>query len=241
MSLDYALSDDMMIGAKYERAARLAGIWFNAAQGTVNTYDDEISDSYDAFVRSSAFAGRLTVRANVFYTRITNQQLFATLSTTPGDGEILNAQRSHNVGIEIESTWIDGGLNAWLSLGWLHAEFDKIEVGAVDFSGNDFPDAPRWTVSIGFTYTQGNGLFVENDATFRPETHGDLQNHPWVVNEQRTIVSARLGWAFPKINVSRYARNLLDENDLDYHDANPDPRELQEYLPGDPREVGVTV
>src|SRR5262249_36272564 len=54
VDFDYALSDSVTVGAKYERAARLAGVWFNPHRGTSNPYHDEISESYDAFVRASA-------------------------------------------------------------------------------------------------------------------------------------------------------------------------------------------
>ena len=84
-------------------------------------------------------------------------------------------------------------------------------------------------------------FLVLADATIRPEADTDLENNPWIVNEKRTIVNARLGWAFRKVEVSLYARNLFDEEYLNYHDANPDPGGYQTYTPGDPREVGMTV
>src|SRR5262249_52418672 len=84
---EYALTDTLTVGAKYERASRPAGVWFNPARGLVNTYDDEISDNFDAFVRASTLDGRLTLRANLFYARIENQQVWTLLSDTQYDSQ----------------------------------------------------------------------------------------------------------------------------------------------------------
>ncbi|HTO58176.1 MAG TPA: TonB-dependent receptor, partial [Pseudomonadales bacterium] len=241
LDCDYALTEGVSVGAKYERAARLGGIWFNPARGTQNAYHDEISENYDVYVRASAFDDRFTIRANVFYAHIRNQQMWVGLSSTPYDRQVVNAQRSHNDGVEVEATWSQGGLEAWLSAGVLEARFDRIEVGDANFSGNDFPDAPPWTVSTGLTYVAPRGWFAEIDATARPQTRGDLENHPWVTNESRQIVNARLGWTFARFEASLFARNLLDDRYLDYHDAVGDPVLGQFYIPGDPREIGMTV
>lgn len=241
LDCDYAVTDTVTIGAKYERAARLAGLWFNPYRGTANDYHDEISDGYEVFLRASGFDGRLTVRANLFYTRIIHQQMFVSLSGAPFDEQIVNAQRSHNDGLEVEATWTEGNLGAWLSLGLLETQFDRVDVGDVDLSGNEFANAPPWTVSFGFTYARPGGLFAETDVTLRPQTRGSQFNEPWITNESRQILNARLGWAFSRVELSLYARNLLDDEYLDFHDANPAPSQAQVYVPGAPREVGMAV
>ncbi len=240
--VDYALTDAVTVGAKYERAARPAGVWFNVARGTTNDYNDEFSDSYDVFARASGLDGRLTLRANLFYTRIQDQQVYVSLSETPNDQELVNAQRSHNDGIELESTWADGGLSAWLSVGLLETRLDRIEVGDVNFNGNEFPDAPPWTVSLGFIYAHSRGLFVETDLSCRPQTRANLDNVPWRTNESRQIVNGRIGWAFPKFEVSLYGRNLFDDEYLTLHGGDePLPGAKHFYIIGDPREFGMTV
>jgi len=237
----YALNAQVNVGAKYERAGRLGGVWFNPARGTPNAYHDEISDNFDLYIRTAAFDDRFTLRANLFYARIRNQQIWVGLSDTDFDRQFVNAQRSHNDGIEVEATWSEGALEAWLSLGLLEAQFDRIEVGDASFSGNDFPDAPPWTVSTGLTYVAARGWFAEIDVTARPQTRGDLENHPSVTNESRQIVNARLGWAFAHVEASLFARNLLDDEYLNYHDTGALPGSLPTYIPGNPREIGMTV
>lgn len=240
--VDYALTDAITVGAKYERSARFAGVWFNPFRGTTNDYDDELSDSYDAFLRASAFDGRFTLRANLFYTRIKDQQVYVSLSDAPNDAELVNAQRSHNDGVEFESTWTDGGLNAWLSVGLLEARMDRIEVGDVNFNGNEYPNAPPWTVSLGFTYAHPRGLFVETDLTCRPQSRAFINNDPWRTNEGRQIVNGRIGWAFSNVEVSLYGRNLLDDEYLTIHGGEkPMPGAERLYVTGDPREFGMTV
>ena len=95
--------------------------------------------------------------------------------------------------------------------------------------------------STGLTYVAPRGWFAEIDVTARPQTRGDLENHPWVTNEGRDIVNARLGWTFGRVQASLFARNLLDDEYLDYHSATAVPGEVPTYIPGDPREIGMTV
>ena len=240
--VDYQVTRDTSIGAKFERAARLGGIWFNAARGTANVYDDEFADSYDAFVRSSWMDGRLTVRANAFYTRLTDQQVFAQLSDQPNDEQIINVPRSHNDGVELETAFTDRAWNFWCSAGLLHAEFDEVEFNGSKFSGNDIPDAPDWTLSFGMMYRRDRGVFAEMDTTVRPRTKASLSNRSDIVNERRTLVNARLGWSFRDAQISLFGRNLLDEEYLEFHDGGaPIGGEFQVFTVGEPREIGLTI
>ena len=141
--------------------------------------------------------GRLTIRANAFYTRLTDQQVFASLSNLPRDQEIINVARSHNDGVELEAAFAYGAWNLWYSAGLLHAELDEVEFNGSNFSGNDFPEAPDWTVSFGMTYGRDRGLFAEMDTTLRPQTKASIDNRSDVFNEGRTLVNARLGSSFP--------------------------------------------
>src|SRR5262249_40423598 len=121
------------------------------------------------------------------------------------------------------------------------AQLDRIEVGDANFSGNDFPDAPPWTVSTGLMYTTSHGWFAEMDVSARPQARGDLENHASVTNESRQVVNARIGYAFGHIEASLFARNLLDDRYLDYHDTGVQTGATPTYIPGDPREIGMTV
>ncbi len=183
--VDYALTNAVTIGAKYERTARLAGVWFNPVRGTVNTFDDEIADGYELFLRGSWFDERLTVRTNAFYTDLVDQQVFVGFSGNIDDAQFVNAPHSHNEGLEIETMWTQGAWKWWLSGGLLHAEVDELEFFDVNASGNDFPYAPDWTLAGGLLFGGTQGLFVELDAMLRPEANATLDNVPGAVSERR--------------------------------------------------------
>lgn len=191
--VDYALTDAVTVGAKYERTARLAGVWFNPVRGTVNTWDDEIADGYELFLRGSWLDGRLTVRTNAFHTELADQQVFVQLSGNIDDAQFLNAPHSHNDGLEIETSWTQGAWNCWFSAGLLHAEIDDAELFDVNASGNDFPYAPDWTLAGGVLFGGTQGLFVEMDAALRPEAYASLDNVPGVVSQRRFLINARVG------------------------------------------------
>lgn len=239
--VDFAFTDEVSIGAKYEGSARLGGLWFNPARGTVNRFKSEHADSFDVYLRSVSFDGRLALRANAFYTRFTDQQVYAALSEAPLDEEFVNAQRSHNGGLEIESSWSDGNWRVWSSMGLLTTRFDRIVVFDADYSGNNFPDAPDWTLAVGLLYQRARGLFVSADATLRPETQATIENFRGVVNEHQYIVNGRMGWRFHRVEVSIYGRNVFDEKYLTYHDKAIAVDAVPTYIVGAPREVGLTI
>jgi len=240
--VDFAWTDNVTIGAKFERTARVGGVTFNPVRGTVTQYDSEHSDSYDAFVRSVWLGGRLSLRASFFFTEISDQQVFAQISDNEDDYQMINAKRSHNYGLEAQTAWTSPTWKLWCSVGLLQAELDDVQALDFDYSGNDFPNAPNWTVTAGFIYGRGQGLFAEADLTARAETRADLDNDPNVVNERRAVVNARLGWAFDRIELSVFARNVFDQKYFDYHNANPEEGTgIESFVVGDPREIGVTV
>ena len=240
---DYALTDRVNVGAKYERSARPSDIWFNAARGTINPYRAEHSDSYDLYLRASSFADRLSLRANAFYTRIVDQQLWAGFSDAFLDGQFVNVPRAHNDGLEVEAQWHQGDWQVWTSSGLLETRFDRFVVPEGDNSGNEFPDAPNWTLAFGLLYARPRGLFASADASLRPHAEGDFRNVPGVREERQRLVNCRVGWAFAHADASIYARNLFDEHYLTYRDSaiSEGPGAIPTYLVGAPREVGMVV
>ena len=102
---------------------------------------------------------RLTLNANIFYTKFKNQQVeiidINTFNIVTG-----NAASSRSYGFEIEPTFqVTDELSAFLSLGYLKTKFDDESAHyLVDLAGYPFPEAPEWSIAAGARYQFTNGF-----------------------------------------------------------------------------------
>ena len=241
LSLSYSLDDSTIVGVKWERARRAGGVTINIARRQLSTYEPESADNFDVFLRATRFDQRLSFAANAFYTRNEDLQLNAVLSTAPQDNQIVNAERSTTEGIELSLSWIDSRWTAFATIGFLRTELENASVGLSDFSGNEYPFAPRWSASLGGAYNPQVGFFAAFDLVLQDDAEATFDNRPGTRSESRTLLNARIGWRWEKLSLSMYGRNLLDDEYFNAFDRDIPFGQQQVFNPGDPREVGVTL
>jgi iron complex outermembrane recepter protein len=94
-----------------------------------------------------------------------------------------------------------------------------------NFSGNQFPEAPGYSVNVGGLYQDPLGWFAGANARFIDGfySYGDLANTPARHVDNAVIVDARVGWEFKNPNglpltskLTFFAKNLFDERYLTY-------------------------
>jgi outer membrane receptor protein involved in Fe transport len=110
-----------------------------------------------------------------------------------------------------------------MAASWLEAEFDEFEVpGFEDQEDQQVPNSPEWKFAAGVIYESERGFFSSLDLTLRPGTSGSV-SVATVENDSRQILNGRVGWRFSSnLELSLWARNLLDEEYLDsYHPDSP--------------------
>ena len=240
-SVAYDLNESVNLGANLKRSMRRGWLGGNPARATTVKYDKELSDSVELFVRSSFWDRRVLINATVFYSRITDQQVLVWLSDDFWDNQVVNADRSHTQGVELDlwlqTEWFSG----WLGVSRLEAEYDDFKVTTPccveDWSGSSFANSPDWQFSGSLFYDPGDGLFAGFDFRWVGETIAGTGDNPTAVHrDDHLVVNARAGWRFAKGEVSLFARNLLDEEYLRFFHA-----EDRRARIGAPQEVGVTV
>ena len=239
LAISYKLTPEATLGMKWERSYRAGWSRINVAQGRVVPYGAERADEFDLSLRSRWFDGRLFVNGNAFYTEIDDHQLGYSFSDRPLDSHIVNAGRSHNLGVELVVQANAGHFAGSLTASWLEAEFDEYDLPELDPNdlGKQLPNTPRHKFGAQLSYDPGSGFFASTDLTVRPQTVGTFGRAD-VTNSGRRLVNARIGWRFDGTNVelSLWARNLLDEKYLDRFN-----RTTATAHPGAPREAGVTL
>ena len=102
-----------------------------------------------------------------------------------------------------------------MNLGYVKTEFLDYQDQNRDLSGNEFPQAPRFTGSSGFTYAPSQGIFngvvlntfvVHESSSFsRPENTEDHRN------TGHTLLNAKLGYQTDRGSLFLVGQNLTDE------------------------------
>lgn len=244
--LTFDLTPDQTIGVSYSEGYR-AGFTQLTPRGVVNTIDPEFLKAYEISYRSQWLNRTFDLNANVFYYDYANQQL---AKVTPGNFnliEIANAGSSTAYGSELEAKWRPlPGLQVFTAVGWLQTEFkdfittDNDPTG--DYSGNEFPEAPAYTLSGGVMYRSPTGWFAGANARHVAGYYssGNLANQPAAFLDAYTVVDARVGWEWEHYTLTVFGKNLLGEEYLTSLDLNRAGTPLEATI-GDERLVGVTL
>jgi iron complex outermembrane recepter protein len=223
VGLTYDLTPDQTIGVTYNKGYRNGYTEFRLPLAAFNEVKPEYLDAYEVSYRSDWLNKSLSFNGNVFYYDYKDQQVaFDEELDFTGTGTglgfplsyILNADSSHSYGAEFEARWRPiAPLQLYGSLGLMRTEFDSFNSANGDFSGNEFPEAPAYTVSFGGMYRHPMGWFAGANMRHTDGYYsgGDLQNSSLRFVDGYTLVDARVGWEWEHYKLTVFAKNLFDE------------------------------
>lgn len=213
---------DLSTAFVVQRGYRSGGSSANTARSILVAYDPEYTWNYELSLRSAWLGGKLTFNANAFYVDWTKQQVNVNFGLNTYDYNTVNAGKSHLYGFEVESSYrFNRAFDAYVSVGHTRTKFDEFSVAqgttTTDLSGSEFAMAPHWTVAGGMNARFGGGFTANLNASWRSGVYSDTG-----VNQvssrvgARTIVNAKVGYETPHWGVFAYARNLFDEQYMQY-------------------------
>lgn len=211
--------DNHTVGLSYTQGFRSGGSYVNRTDPELAlvTYDPEYSQSYELSYKGHLLDDRLTLNANLFYTKYEDQQIeIRPNSTIPGYRIIQNAASSRAWGFEIEPTYqVNDQFSAFASIGYLNTKFLSFDFGegedALDFSGESFPEAPEWTFGFGGRYEFENGVFVGADAKYTTDYNSRFGTKGMYKIDSRFLVNAQTGFKKDNWEVTAFVENLTDE------------------------------
>jgi len=217
-------NDDLSTSFTVQRAYRAGGAGSSSVRNF--TFDPEFTTNYDLSLRSRWLENRLTVNANLFYVDWTDQQvnLLDPLDPSALEVVVVNAASSSVKGAELEVNYkARSGLDLYANAGYVDTEFDDFPVdqfatqgtlvSTLDFSGNEFTDAPNITFAAGFAYDLSNSLRLQSDLNYQQASFDDAQNTR--ENDSRTLVNSKLTYQYnDALEVSLVARNIFDREYL---------------------------
>jgi iron complex outermembrane receptor protein len=239
-TIDYQVTDDVMIYARYARGFKSGG--FNGRANSVaerTQYEPEEVSSYEAGIRST-IAGQLRLNLTGFYNDYVNFQ--ARVSGTGVDAvtnlpsptlSVINAGALSIKGVELEAAWTPvQGLLIDAQVGYLDAQYEEFADARFPGGSRAFQTpafAPEWTVRVGAQYEAnlGNSGFLTfgGSARHRSETALAIDNttistNPALVTrieglfaDPYWVADARVVWESPnrKYTLGLYGQNLFDE------------------------------
>lgn len=222
VGLAFGVTENQTVSATVSRGYR-AG-FSEAVLGTpdINTVEPEYLWSYDLAYRSKWLEDRLHLNANVFYYDYRNQQIPVYANPSFGAQTMTaNIGRSHSYGAELEARWLPvPEFEFFSSIGLLKTRFDEgvVRIGGRDIqlAGNQFPEAPTVTASLGGIWRHHSGFFAGADIAFTGGYYslGDLENTLARKVSSFTVVNAQLGYESENLSVTAFAKNLFDEQYL---------------------------
>jgi outer membrane receptor protein involved in Fe transport len=209
--------DDHKVGLTYSQGFRSGGSYVNRSRApiyTIDTYDPEYSQSYELSYKGTLLDDRLTLNANLFYTKYTDQQVeIRPRADIPGYRVTENAASSRAWGFEIEPNYqVTDQFSAFASIGYLNTRFlDWHHAGLGDQSGNAFPEAPEWSLGFGGRYEFENGVYVGADAKYTADYNSRFGTRGMYQIDPRFLVNAQAGFKKDNWEITAFAENLTDE------------------------------
>jgi outer membrane receptor protein involved in Fe transport len=218
LGITYDLTSNQTVGASYNKGYRTGYQQIIRAIGTTveTTVNPEFVDTYELSYRSSWLNRTFDFNANVFYNDYTDQQV-AVLTPTYGVEAIYNAASSHSYGAELEARWSPiPQLQIYGSLGLLQTKFDEIVLSTSDYSGNEYPEAPAFTIATGAIYRSPAGWFAGAGVRHIDGYYssGNIANVDTGYVDAYTIVDAQVGSEWENYTLTLFAKNLFDEEYL---------------------------
>jgi len=242
--IEHTTASGHTVALNYQQGYRPGGAAVRASDGLVYTYEPEMAHNLELSWRGRFLDDRMRVSANVFAQRWRNQQVEVITDPNhprPGTtGQIVNAGRSTSAGGELELAWAaTDRLEMYGSAGLLRTRFDdfRMETWGLDYTGTEFPGAPRRTLALGFRWGEDRGWFAAGSLKYVSSRLSRLEQG--VATPVRlasyTTVDAEVGYTFRSgARLTGYANNLFDRQYFVYESG---PGSLATL--GESREIGL--
>ena len=238
LTVDYQLTDDVMLYGVYAEGTRTGGFNANASQNpefsSESSFDPEENQTYEIGAKTQWLDRRLTANVAVFRVDWDDVQLNSR-SLDPANifAVIRNTGRVRAQGFEIDTSMlITDNVVVGAAYAYVDPEYrsGSVDVGLASSCGVDASICPNGTdisgQQLGRTsknqfslYTQLNGQlsgnwdwFVRGDLASQDEQPTNAINTAFL--DGYTIVNARLGIENERYEISLWSKNLFDETYL---------------------------
>ncbi|MEN7341751.1 MAG: TonB-dependent receptor [Pseudomonadota bacterium] len=255
VSMSYFVNDANTLYARYGEGFKSAGFNTDFVTAGVSNLEvaPELATSVELGWKSTLANGRVRLNTAIFTTEYEDLQLAQIVG---GGVSLNNAAEATITGLETEFVAALGefvNLNA--SLGLLDATYDDFAgcpapgstppaIVAANCSGNTLNLAPEVSIALGMQWTYPVGhlgnLFLRADYNYRDDVFFEPQNDPRLSGGSRDLIDFRAGLVNDTWELIAWARNLGDENYVNFADDRSAIGIPTTQAFGAPRTYGVT-
>jgi len=233
VSLSYELDDQTNVFATISKGFKAGGVQVGTRLERAD-YSPEELWNYEIGFKSTLMDNRLRLNGSLFYLDWDDLQASFAVAATNAAGLIIfnsgiqNAASASSWGGEIEaSAVVTDSLTLNVAVGYVKSEFDSftnafVDGQLLDFSGEQMPNAPKWTMSADAEYrfmlADRFDAFARLEWMYRDEILPDLvavrrqgEGFPFVVPSFHHF-NLRAGFDTDRFSAVAYVENLFDKN-----------------------------
>lgn len=221
IGLKYDLTDTTNIYASYSRGYKSGGFFGGNADSPeqIAPYENETVNAYEIGSKSDLWDNRLRMNLSGFYYDYQDIQAYSTVERNGLTVQVLdNAAGAEMYGAEAEFTVMPiENLDLSLGLAWLHAKYGDYNSLGDDYSGNQMPQAPEYSLTSRAAYAihtkTGVVITPSVDVSYRSKVYFDSTMRERLSDPELWLVGAELSVMSPdgSIEAGLWGRNLTDE------------------------------
>lgn len=221
VGVSYEFAGGSTMALIYREGYRPGGSGLRVSDGVSYNYDAEKAKNLELSWRGSLQDDRLRMGANLFYQNWDNQQVEVwDVPTDPSSSYIANAGKSKSYGLEVDLAYeATDTLDLYGGIALLRTEFEEFTVGSLNFSGQEFSNAPEQSIVLGFDWHGHSGWFAGASMKHVGASLSRIEATRQKLNAY-TTVDAQLGYEWNNgMVLTAYATNLFDKEYFTYQSA----------------------
>jgi len=224
LGVKYDISDTWNVYASYNRGYKSGGFFGGSADdpAQLDPYDNETVNAYEVGSKGSFLDRAVRLNLSAFYYDYENIQAYSMVERGGLTVQILdNAASAEVYGAEVElaASPIEH-LDLSLALSFLHAKYGAYNSLGGDYSGNQMPQAPEFTMQFGAAYEfvlqSGGSITPRVDVNYRSKIYFDSTQTERLSSPALWQLDAQIGWTSQdgQIEAGIWGKNLTDEHYL---------------------------
>ena len=212
LGLSHQFTPNHLVGLTWQKGYRGGGV--DLSTNTAHRpYDPEYTSTYELAWRGSWLANRLNTNLNLYHTDWKDQQV--EIADELGIGTVANAAKARMKGLEFSADYlVNSAFTLFAGASYNHSEYLEFDREGQDLSGQKFPFAPEYKVSLGGSYRFINGLRLSSDIVYQSDNITLVYDSRVPVernNDSVTLVNLNGEYPLSKnITISGFVRNLFD-------------------------------
>ena len=241
----YHLNEKNHFGVAYTEAYRSGGLSINRAKAIPVSYDPEKTNNYELSHKYNDT--KFNLATNLFYTNWSHQQVSVRLSNDFYDTQIENASRSEIYGAEFQGNYyLTDAQTLSLNAGYVHTRFVDFKKSGFNYTGNEFPNAPKVTAMMTYKLMLTDLWAVGTTGRFLGKSYSNAENTRKITDQYYFDLNTQ--YAFSSYSLEFYVKNVFDKEYV-IHDGSPSAAltsttgtyNVKYYQINTPRELGVRV